>query len=79
MYLDRLMEPDAVSKTSGYYAAITLKVLNEAHQLLTGGPTARIEGNLADFLKSTGAVSKPAELPKQLPALMHKEVHNSPN
>lgn len=67
LYLERLMDPAAVKTTSGYYAAVTFKVLNEAHQLLTGGPTARIEGNLADFLRGSGALPKPAELPKIAP------------
>jgi transposase-like protein len=63
-YAKRLLEPQAISTTSGYYAAMTLKALNEAHQLLSGGPTARIEGNLADFLRShTGTTDKPASLP----------------
>ena len=63
-YAKRLLEPQAIATTSGYYAAMTLKALNEAHQLLSGGPTARIEGNLADFLRShTGTTDKPASLP----------------
>jgi hypothetical protein len=52
LYLDRLTEPNAVKTTSGYYAAITFKTLNEAHQLLRGGPTARF--SLADFLRGAG-------------------------
>lgn len=54
-YLDRLMESEAISQTSGYYAAQTFKTLNEAHQLLSGGPTARF--SLADYLR--GAMSEP--------------------
>ncbi len=53
LYLDRLMEPDAVAKTSGYYAAVTTKILTEQHQLLSGGATARTELSLASFLGST--------------------------
>ena len=63
-YAKRLLEPQAIATTSGYYAAMTLKALNEAHQLLSGGPTARIEGNLADFLRThSGTTDKPASLP----------------
>lgn len=63
-YLDHLMTEAVVLKESGYYSAQTFKILNEQHQLLTGGPTARIEGNLADFLRShTGTTDKPAALP----------------
>jgi transposase-like protein len=52
LYLDRLTEDQAVKTTSGYYAAITFKTLNEAHQLLSGGPTARF--SLADYLRGVG-------------------------
>ena len=58
------LSPKPSLPQAGYYAAMTLKALNEAHQLLSGGPTARIEGNLADFLRShTGTTDKPASLP----------------
>lgn len=52
LYLDRLSEPKAVEQTSGYYAAITFKTLNEAHQLLSGNATSRTELSLASFLES---------------------------
>lgn len=52
LYLDRLKQPDAVEKTSGYYAAVTTKILTEQHQLLSGGATSRTELSLASFLGS---------------------------
>lgn len=53
LYLDRATEPDAVAKTSGYYAAVTTKILTEQHQLLTGGATSRTELSLSDFLRGS--------------------------
>ncbi len=50
LYLDRLSEPEAVAKTSGYYAAVTWKVLNEGIALAEGGATSRVELSLASFL-----------------------------
>ena len=52
LYLERAMEPDAVAKTSGFYAVLSVKHLNEVHQLLTGGPTHRVD--LATFLTTVG-------------------------
>lgn len=46
-YLGRALEPDAIASTSGYYAGQTVRSLTEVHQLLTGGPTARVEGLFA--------------------------------
>lgn len=51
-YLDRLSDPAVVNQERGYYAAQTFKTLNEAHQLLSGGPTARF--SLADYLRGAG-------------------------
>lgn len=50
LYLDRLSEDEAVAKTSGYYAAVTWKVLNEGIALAEGGATSRVELSLASFL-----------------------------
>jgi hypothetical protein len=49
-YLTRLTEDAVVNKESGYYASQSFKILNEQHQLLSGGPTARF--SLADYLKT---------------------------
>lgn len=51
MYLDRAADPDAIAKTSGFYAVLSAKHLTEVHQLLTGGATHRVEGLFA-FLSS---------------------------
>lgn len=60
LYLDRLTDPDAVAKTSGYYAAVTTKILTEQHQLLSGGATSRAELSLASFLGSVTTEALPA-------------------
>lgn len=46
-YLGRMLEPDAIAATSGYYAGQTVRALTEVHQLLTGGATHRVEGLFA--------------------------------
>jgi transposase-like protein len=43
LYLERAANEKAVATTSGYYAVIAAAKLTEVHQLLTGGPTARID------------------------------------
>lgn len=43
LYLDRARDPNAVRTTSGFYAVQAFQKLTEAHQLLTGKPTQRIE------------------------------------
>lgn len=57
-YLDRLKEDQAVRTTSGYYAARTFETLNQAHQLLSGGPTQRF--SLADYLRGAMKPVAPA-------------------
>lgn len=44
-YLRRAAEANAIRTTSGYYAVQTAHKLTEMFQLLTGGPTARVELN----------------------------------
>lgn len=43
LYLERATETGAIKSTSGYYAIKAFGDLTQAHQLLTGGPTQRIE------------------------------------
>ena len=43
LYLERARDPKAVKTTSGFYAVQAFQKLTEAHQLLTGKPTQRIE------------------------------------
>lgn len=40
VYLDRALEPEAVAKTSGYYAVVAAKQAIETSQLLKGQPTS---------------------------------------
>lgn len=47
-YLDRADQEKAIADTSGFYAVLAVKHLTDIHQLLTGGPTHRID--LATFL-----------------------------
>lgn len=42
-YLERAREQKAISGTSGFYAAKVFADLTNVHQLLTGGPTQRID------------------------------------
>lgn len=49
-YMDRMLDPEAIATTSGYYAAMTTKILTDQHQLLSGGATSRTELSLASFL-----------------------------
>jgi transposase-like protein len=43
IYLDRAAEPDAVDKTSGYYAVIAASDAMKSSQLLRGQPTEIVE------------------------------------
>ena len=48
--LRHAIDPEIVALESAYYASMAFRNLNEAYQLLTGGPTHRID--LATFLSS---------------------------
>lgn len=43
VYLDRALEPDAIAKTSGYYAVIAASDAMKSSQLLRGQPTEIVE------------------------------------
>lgn len=66
LYLEHLMSPAIVAKESGYYASQAFTKLNEAHQLLSGGPTARF--SLAEYLKSAAVVEAEVRQVKAIPA-----------
>lgn len=68
-YLEHLMAPETVAKESGYYATMAFHKLNDAHQLLAGGPTSRIEGTLTDFLRATTNPNESASKVVALPEL----------
>lgn len=61
-YLNRLSDDAVVNKESGYYASQSFKILNEQHQLLSGGPTQRF--SLAEYLRT--AITTEGEF-KELP------------
>jgi len=56
-YLEHAIAPETVKKESGYYATMAAGKLNEAHQLLTGGATQRIDGDFASWLTRQRAQS----------------------
>lgn len=60
-YLTRLMDDAVVNKESGYYASQSFKILNEQHQLLSGGPTQRF--SLADYLRGAAIEGEFKEVP----------------
>jgi hypothetical protein len=45
LYLERARETGAIKQTSGFYAIKAFADLTNVHQLLTGGPTQRIEAS----------------------------------
>lgn len=52
VYLDHMIEPAVIAKESGYYSSQVVRNMTEVIQLLTGGPTARIEGSLEAVLRA---------------------------
>lgn len=56
VYLDRALEPDAIAKTTGYYAVVAASDAMKSAQLLRGQPTSinvSINADVAGFLSDS--------------------------